>query len=124
MIPNHRLSVMPNMASAVMGLLNHRSRVIWVVDLSQLLGLSPLNPRPPEHHLAILQAGGISLGLAIREVQGITRILPTAITSTLAPDLPSDMTPYLRGCVMPETRRPDQKPLLILDAEAIAAYSA
>ncbi len=123
-IPSHRLTVMPNMASPVMGLLNHRSRVIWVVDLPQLLGLAPLNPRSPERHLAILQAGGISLGLAIAEVKGIIRFSPEDIASPLEHHLPAEMTPYLQGCVRQEAATPTQRPLLILDAEAIAAYSA
>lgn len=40
-IPQQRLTVMSNMPTTVMGLVNHRSRIFWVLDLPQLFGLPP-----------------------------------------------------------------------------------
>lgn len=117
-IPQQRLTVMPNMPMAVMGLLNHRSRIFWVVDLPQLFGLTPLDPRSLEYHLAILRVNGQSIGLAVQEVQGVTRFSTDIIQSAIDNELPPGLIPYLKGCI-PQ----DDEMLLVLDSVAISSYS-
>lgn len=117
-IPQQRLTVMPNMPAAVMGLLNHRSRIFWVLDLPQLFGLTPLDPRSPDYHLAILRVNDKSIGLAVKEVQGVTRFSTETIQSALDHQLSPGLIPYLKGCTPQE-----EEMLLVLDAEAISSYS-
>lgn len=117
-IPQQRLTVMPNMPAAVMGLLNHRSRIFWVIDLPQLFGLTPLDPRSPEYHLAILQVNNKSIGLAVQAVQGVARFSTEVIQSVIDNELSPGLIPYLKGCI-PQ----DNEMLLILDSIAISSYS-
>ncbi len=117
-IPQQRLTVMPNMPAAVMGLLNHRSRIFWVLDLPQLFGLTPLDPRSPEYHLAILRVNNKPIGLAVQEVQGVTRFSTELIQSAIDNELSPGLIPYIQGCI-PQN---DEK-LLVLDAVAISSYS-
>lgn len=117
-IPQQRLTVMPNMPAAVMGLLNHRSRIFWVIDLPQLFGLVPLDPRSPEYHLAILRVNDKPVGIAVQQVQGITRFSTENIQSALDNDIAPGLVPYLQGCI-PQA----EEMLLVLDAAAISGYS-
>lgn len=117
-ISQQRLTVMPNMPPAVMGLLNHRSRIFWVLDLPLLLGLTPLDPRSPEYSLAILRVNGKSVGLATQEIQGITRFSTDVIQSAVDKELSPGLMPYLKGYI-PQ----GNEMLLILDAIAISSYT-
>jgi len=118
-VPQQRLTVMPNMPAAVVGLLNHRSRIFWVLDLPQLCGLAPLDPRSLEYHLAILRIDDKSVGLAVRQVVGVTRFPEIEIQSPMGQkDIDPSLVPYLRG-YMPQA----EGILLVLEAAAIAAYS-
>ena len=117
-IPRHRLTVMPNMSTAAMGLLNHRSRIFWVLDLPQLFGLPPLDPRSQEYHLVILRINDQAVGLAVQSVLGVTRFSTAEIQSPLDHDITPGLVPYLKGC-LPKA----EELLLVLDAEVVAAYS-
>ena len=117
-IPQQRLTLMPNMPAAVMGLLNHRSRIFWVLDLPKLFGLVPLDPRSPEYHIAILRVNDKPVGIAVQQVQGITRFSTESIQSALDNDVSTGLIPYLQGCI-PQV----EEMLLVLDAAAISAYS-
>jgi positive phototaxis protein PixI len=118
-IPQQRLTVMPNMPPAVMGLLNHRSRIFWVLDLPRLFGLTPLDPRLSEYHLAILRVNNKSVALAVQQVEGVARFTPEEIESPLEHELAAELVPYLQGCI-PQ----GEDVLLVLDAAAISAYDA
>jgi positive phototaxis protein PixI len=116
-----RLTMIPNMPQPVLGLLNQRSRIFWVVDLPQLLGMTPLRVNLQQYNLVITefrqktnpQAGNLPLGLAIPKIQGIIRIDTNQIQSPIG-TVPSTLVPYLQGCILQ-----DQNILLILDPEAI-----
>jgi len=118
-LPSRRLTPMPNMPAPMMGLMNRRSRVIWVVDLAQLLGLSMLDASSTQQYMLILiQVGAVPLGLAVHQVEGITRLKPDAIQSPVG-QVTSALVPYLRGCVLQQQSQ-KQEILLVLDGEAIA----
>ncbi len=108
-----RLTMIPNMPLPILGLLNQRSRISWVVDLPQLLGMTPLSVNLQQYNLAITQMGNIPLGLAIPEIQGVIRIETEQIQSPIG-TVTSHLVPYLQGCILQ-----DQEVLLILDPEAI-----
>ncbi|MBW4620661.1 MAG: chemotaxis protein CheW [Cyanosarcina radialis HA8281-LM2] len=116
-VPASRLTYMPNMPPCVLGLLNQRSRVFWVVDLPQLLGLSAIAAEAQRYSIVIIEANNVSLGLVVKEVKGVTRFAKDIIQSPIGTVSP-ELTPYLQGCI-PQNR----EALLILDPEAIANTS-
>lgn len=112
-LPPDRLTPMPNMPAPVMGLLNRRSRVLWVIDLAGMLGLPPVETNVQHYNLVIIRNESISLGLIVQEVEGVVRLMPESIQSPLG-QVSSGLVPYLSGCILQE-----QEFLLALDAEAI-----
>ncbi|HEY9619491.1 MAG TPA: chemotaxis protein CheW [Crinalium sp.] len=108
-----QLTPMPNMPSCMLGLMNRRSRVLWVVDLAQLLGLSMLGGGIQQYNLIIVQVGSVPLGLAVQQVEGITWLEASSIQSPLRHVDPT-VIPYLSGCVLQQ-----QEIVLVLDATAV-----
>lgn len=120
-LPARRLTPMPNMPPCMLGLMNRRSRVMWVVDLAQLLGLNPPDTTSLNYtlhySLVLIQVGAVPLGLAVHQVNGINWIATDTIHSPIG-QVSSSLVPYLRGCVLQQhEQQPDL--VLVLDAEAI-----
>lgn len=111
-IPIHQVTPIPMMGPWVMGVYNWRGEVLWVVDLGQLLGLTPWYQQGgnlSNHNLLVIRnqdEGQAShpgaetqrkLGLVVSQVQDITVIPPSEIrppnTAIAAPAL----APYLKG---------------------------
>lgn len=116
-LPARRLTPMPNVPAPMLGLMNRRSRVIWVIDLAQLLELSMLDPNVQQYQLMLIQIGTVPLGLAVQQVEGMVRFQPDEIQSPIG-QVSAALVPYLRGCAL---QQQDQKQeiVLVLDAEAI-----
>ena len=112
-LPLARLTPMPNMPSFVMGLLNRRSKVMWVLDLARMLGLPGIETNVQHYNIVIISNGSASLGLIVQAVESVVRLTPESIQPPLGQVSPS-LAPYLRGCSLQE-----QEILLVLDAEAI-----
>src|SRR6476646_10386346 len=108
-----RITPMPNMPPAVLGLLNWRSRVLWVVDLAHMLQLQPLEANVQKYNLAIVRVGELPLALAVQQVEGVTRLAPDTIQSPIG-TVTSGLIPFLQGCILQQ-----QETSLALDAEAI-----
>lgn len=112
-VPTARLSPMPNMPDCVLGLLNRRSRVLWVINLAQLLNLPVADTIAQQYQIIIIHVGQVKLGLVVQSIKGVTHFphqssqAPTEIFSNLAP--------YLNGCI-PQ----GDEMLIVLDAEKIA----
>ncbi|MEM9511730.1 MAG: chemotaxis protein CheW [Cyanobacteria bacterium P01_E01_bin.48] len=115
-----QITPMPNMPASVLGLLNRRSRVMWVVDLLQLLQLQPVATAGQQYEVVVLRMGSAEgaeralMGAVVRGVRGVVRIESEDIQSPIG-HFPASLTPYLQGCVLYQ-----QELLLVLDAEAIA----
>lgn len=120
MLSAQRLTPMPNMPACILGLMNRRSRVLWVVNLAQLLGL-PWGASVQQYSLVMIQVGTVPVGLAVQQVDGITWFQPDAIQSPIGQVAPS-LVPYLRGYVL-QSRDQQQEAVLVLDAEAITQSS-
>lgn len=116
-VPVEQVTPIPNMPICVLGLLNQRSRVFWVVDLSIMLGYAGFMANTRAYNIAILQVGQVPLGLAVPTVEGVTRFPSETIQSPIGTVAPS-IAPYLRGC-LPEER----EILLVLDPDAIVYAS-
>jgi len=110
-----QLTVMPNMPGLVMGLLNYRNRVVWVIDLGQLLGLDPLSSDCPYYTVALIRLSEKWLGVAVSDVRGILRLAPGTIQSPVG-TVSAALVPYLKGCCLV-----DGQMCLVLDAQAIAS---
>lgn len=112
-LQSFRLTPMPNMPTCVLGLMNRRSHVLWVVDLAQMMGFGCLDPNTQQHNIAIARIGKAALGIAVHQVEGMGWLSSDEIQP--APNhLPAEMLSYLRGCVLQ-----DQQVRLVIDAEAI-----
>jgi positive phototaxis protein PixI len=112
-IPASRVTPMPNMPECVLGLLNQKSRVIWVIDLAQLLGLQTKVLTMQQYNIAIVRIGKKPLGLVVPEIKGIVRFVNETMISPIG-EVEPGLTPYLRGCFSE-----DQEMLWALDPEAI-----
>lgn len=117
-VPSLRLTPMPNMPPPVIGLLNHRNRVIWVVDLPHLLDLPSLPMDVPQQTIAIVRVDQQPLALAVNQIRGVIRLLADAIQSPVG-TVPAPLVPYLRGCCLLEGEM-----LLVLDPRAIIQAEA
>jgi positive phototaxis protein PixI len=112
-IPQSRLTPMPNMPECVLGLLNRRSRILWVVNLAQLLNLNAPNSTTQQYQIVIIHVGQVKLGLVVQSAKGVAHF-PSK--SSQAPiELSGYLAPYVSGCIPQE-----QENLLVLDAKAIA----
>lgn len=112
-IPTRRLTPIPNMPPCVLGLLNQRSRVFWVVDLAQILQLSPSKKYSQQYQIAIVRADNIPLGLVVARVKGTIRLDRSSIRSPIN-TVPPHLAPYVAGCVATQS-----EVILILDPRAI-----
>ncbi|MBD2233638.1 chemotaxis protein CheW [Phormidium tenue] len=111
--PAARITPMPNMPPALLGLINRRSRVLWVVDLALLLGLPTAYPNSQQYNLVLMQLGTVALGLRVSQIDGILSLSPQHMQP--APThVPPGLVPFLRGCVLQEG-----EVLLGLDGEAL-----
>jgi positive phototaxis protein PixI len=115
-LPSERLTMMPNMPPYALGLVSHRSRIFWLIDLPQLLGLNPIESGVNEYDMAILRVRGFWVGIATIRTHGIRRLSPEAVRSAHvsadSSNIPAEMERYIQGWI-PETG-------WVLDAEAIA----
>jgi positive phototaxis protein PixI len=112
-VPANRVTPMPNMPACVLGLLNQKSRVIWAIDLAQLLGLQTQVLTLQQYNIAIIRIGKKPLGLVVPEINGIVRFASETLISPIG-EVSPELTPYLRGCFSQ-----GQEMLWALDPEAI-----
>ena len=112
-MPVEQITFMPSMPEYVLGLMNRHSKVLWVVDLPQMLGLQSLEQNIQQYHIAIIRVEHIPLGLAVQKVLGVMRLTSEEIEVPPNNQIPN-LTPYLRGCVSEQEGR-----LLVLDTKAI-----
>ncbi|MGF1535970.1 MAG: chemotaxis protein CheW [Elainellaceae cyanobacterium] len=113
-LPTQKLTPMPNMHPAMLGLMNRRSRVLWVVDLPRLIGLPYLDSMTQHYSLILIQVGRVALGLAIYKLEGMTWFRSESVQSPVGHVAP-ELIPYLRGCVLE-----NQEITMVLDVEAIS----
>lgn len=113
LLPPNRLTSMPNMPPFVLGLMNRRSRVIWVINLAQMLGLNETLSTVQQYNVVIIRNGSVSLGVVVQSVEGVIRLTQERIQSVQG-QISSALVPYLRGCTCSETEI-----LLVLDAAGI-----
>lgn len=115
--PVEYITSMPNMPPCILGLMNWRSRIIWVVDLPRMLNLESLDYRPRQYNVIVIQVESLVLGLVVQEIKGTTKFIVDEIHSPIG-QVASSLVPYLSGCVVQQ-----EEILLVLDAQAIGQSS-
>ncbi|MBD2568428.1 chemotaxis protein CheW [Anabaena lutea] len=115
-IPVESVTAMPNMPACILGLMNWRSRIIWVIDLPKMFNLECLDHRLRQYNIIVIKVESLLLGLVVQEIKGTTKLMSDDIHSPVG-QVASSLVPYLCGCV-------DQKEetLLVLDAQSIVNY--
>ena len=93
-VASKRLTFLPNMPDSILGLLNQRSRLYWVMDLPQFLGFPRLKLRVQRYTVVILNAQSSSLGLL---VAGIDSVVKAPIETIGSP--PSGWADYCQGTI-------------------------
>lgn len=114
-VPNRRITPMPNMAECILGLLNRRNRVLCAIDLAQMLKLQPLDLHPQQYNVVIVRVGQVPLGLVVQEIHGAARFAPESIQPSTGL-VTSFLSAYLHGCILQ-----NQEILLVLNAAAIVS---
>lgn len=115
-VPIELVTPMPNMPSCILGLMNWRSHIIWIVDLPKLLNLESLNNRQ-EYNIIVVCVDALVLGLVVQEIKGTIKFTSSDIRSPLG-QVNSSLVPYLSGCFLQE-----EEILLVLDAKNIVNSS-
>jgi positive phototaxis protein PixI len=108
-----RIAPMPNMPTHVVGMLSHRSRVFWVIDLAKMLGMPAVNLRQPKLNVLLLEVDRQSVALLVPQIDGVMRFLPEEVISPLG-NFSAELVPYLHGW-LPHSR----DILLVLSTKAL-----
>lgn len=112
-VPTQSITAIPLMPACILGLLNRHNKVLWVVDLIQMLGLKPVNLNTQQYNIAIIRVGEKALGLLVQEFKGVIRLTPDSIQPPLE-NIGSNLSAYLQGCILQQTQI-----LMVLNPEAI-----
>ncbi|MBD2624892.1 chemotaxis protein CheW [Trichormus variabilis] len=115
-IPVESVTAMPNMPACILGLMNWRSRIIWVIDLPKMFNLECLDHRLRQYNIIVIKVELLLLGLVVQEIKGTTKLMSDDIHSPVG-QVASSLVPYLCGCVEQK-----EETLLVLDAQNIVNY--
>ncbi|MDX2272592.1 MAG: chemotaxis protein CheW [Cyanobacteriota bacterium] len=92
-LPLHQIVPLPGMPAAVMGIINWRGEVLWLLDLGLLLAATPLDPissGQPAYPVVILKVGEQRLGVVIEQVGQIVHWDPAQL-------IPAPNQAFLQG---------------------------
>ncbi len=115
-VPVARITPIPNMPECILGLLNRRNRLLWAIDLAQVLSLQPVDANAQQYHMIIIQVAQFPLALVVQEVQGVTRFTADCIQSPVVGE--SNIIPYIDGCILQQ-----RETLWVMNAKAIVNSS-
>lgn len=112
-IPIASVVPIPQMPGWVMGVYNWRGEILWMVDLGQLIGLTPLHQQVTSRSnyttIVIHSAGQTSdkqttsktarkaLGLIVSNIEDMEWCNPDEIQSPPLPAITPELVPFLRG---------------------------
>ncbi len=98
-LPLGAITSIPNTSELILGLMNWRNRIIWVVDLPKILGLES-QPQMRQCNIIVVRNEAETIGLMVPEIKGTVRFNSGTIQS--AQNQASDIIPYLNGCIVEE----------------------
>lgn len=110
-IPIASVVPIPQMPAWAMGVYNWRGEILWMVDLGQLIGLTPLHQQATSrsNYTAIVihsghsdkqtgsQTGRKTLGLLVNRLEDMEWCNPDEIQSPPLPAVTPELVPFLRG---------------------------
>jgi positive phototaxis protein PixI len=108
---------MPNMPSCVLGLINWRNRILWLIDLPKILGLHPIDINQRQYNVVIINVDSIVFGFAVYGIEGTTKLPSDAIKSH-EEEITSNLAPFLKGYAYQQ-----KETLWVLDVAAIVKSS-
>ena len=116
-VPVEFVTSMPNMPPCILGLMNWRSRVIWIIDLPKMFNLEGLDYPMKQYNIIVIKVESKLLGLVVQSIKGTTKVIANDIHSPVG-QVAASLVPYLCGCVEQK-----EEILLVLDANNIVNYS-
>jgi positive phototaxis protein PixI len=108
-----KISPIPNLPTAILGLIDRRSRLLWLTDLAEILGLKPLDRHRYSYDVISIESSGNSLAIAVEKIEGTMRFPSSEIRSPIGNFNPG-FTPFLRGWILE-----DKQVILVLDPRSI-----
>ena len=108
----------PQMPSSVLGIYNWRGEMLWLVDVEEMLGYSPLlySANMLSKMMAIVvQIDGKSLGLLVRQLMDIESLDSQQIKPTSGELFSPEISSFLKGYFI----NPAEELIITLDAAAI-----
>ncbi|MDX2255349.1 MAG: chemotaxis protein CheW [Pseudanabaenaceae cyanobacterium bins.39] len=73
-LPVDRIAQIPNVHPCLVGLVEHRGSIFWVVDLPQLFSGTGIDTNAIAIHVAVLQVGDLFLGLGVYRIGKVQTI--------------------------------------------------
>jgi twitching motility protein PilI len=116
-VPVTSVTAIPNMPAFILGLMNWRSRIIWVIDLPKIFNLEGVDYRLQEYNIIVLKVESMVLALVVQEIKGTIKLIAYDIHSPIG-QVAASLVPYLCGCVEQK-----EETLLVLDAQNIVNYA-
>ena len=93
-----KVTSIPNVPSHIVGLVNQRNRIHWLVDLSLLLGCDFRARGQRQYNVALIEFRDLAVGLVVQQIRGVTKITSDEIYSPRE-EISPQILPYLKGCV-------------------------
>ncbi|MBK1987870.1 purine-binding chemotaxis protein CheW [Sphaerospermopsis aphanizomenoides BCCUSP55] len=116
-VPITSVTAIPNMPAFILGLMNWRSRIIWIIDLPKMFNLEGIDHPLRQYNIIVVNVESMVLGLVVQEIKGTTKLMADDIHSPVG-QVAVSLVPYLRGCVEQK-----EETLLVLDAQSIVNYA-
>jgi positive phototaxis protein PixI len=113
----------PNMSTCIIGLLQHRDKNYWLVDLSVMLGNSSLSTEKDFHQVILTTHEKQCLGLIVNQVEGIQYLDHEEIYPTILPNTSPLLKPYLKGYYQNDTNQDNPRVQYVLNPESILSSS-
>lgn len=93
--PVDRINPLPNVSHLLLGTINVRGRVVWVGDLGQFLGESPLSGTVSDVSIIAIEEQGMVLGLAIDRIGGMAWLNPQQVR--YSQQVSDQVAPFIKG---------------------------
>ncbi len=97
-IPADRITPIPYMPNFVFGLLNQRSRILWTIDLPQMLELKAIDRNCQLYSIAIVKSGNSPLALVVEEIKNVFRF-PSELIQSPVETIEPGLVSYVQGCI-------------------------
>ncbi|MGB3652761.1 MAG: chemotaxis protein CheW [Rivularia sp. (in: cyanobacteria)] len=112
-LPIEAITSIPNTSVFIIGLMNWRNKIIWVVDLPKIFGLESDISRIRQCNIITIRHQTETIGLMVPLVKGTVRFDSNSIQSAQN-QVETSLLPYLKGCIWC-----GDEPNLVLNIQAI-----